>query len=639
MNRSLLHFCSSRRLLTALILSGLLIQANCQDSTPAPPYRDLSHTSKVFGREKKYRLYLPAGYDRGDKRYPVVYYFHGWGGRYFKDDNARIAYEKLAPLVDKLQLILVMWDGNITEDNPRPYNVGNHGDIKDQVQMKDYFPELVSHIDSSYRTLTERSNRAVMGFSMGGYMAFFLAGKYPDKVCAAVDLTGSSEFFIGYPNDHTLYQLQYTFKNLRESRLLMHNSRDFISILNEQVYQSANWEGRLQLSYYQFEGGHRIDEPGETALFEKALLYIDNAFSHPIPKPRRWSHYDLYPSFQVWNYQVNSNKKEPGFIFLNNVSVSGFGNYTLKWLPAGPEIRGCTTDIVTAPLYPPNSPVNVVKYRDGQVARTILNTDEKGRLRIEHCLPGTELGFFTPGDAPDLVYVGHQLAANHRYLRVGENNPVRLTIFNRGGEFARPTELKLALVPLDTGTTVSNGPVSVMVKPGQRIIELPPFSVQTNMKAPGRLQPPWVKFRVKLSLGAANFEDEMMLPVFFDVPAVPIVTIDDGINIKDSALGSGNGDGAARAGEKIMVYIEGRRARLYTDDPYVETAEEKLVDEILPGTAGDGYTLSSVIRIARNCPPGHVIELLASYETKSLIPEEPIDRKLTWRKVFIKTRK
>src|SRR3981081_2092608 len=71
------------------------------------PYRDLTHYSKVFGQDRWYRLYLPAGYKRGEsRRYPVIYFFHGWGGRHFKDDNAKLDYVRLQELVDAYQCIL-----------------------------------------------------------------------------------------------------------------------------------------------------------------------------------------------------------------------------------------------------------------------------------------------------------------------------------------------------------------------------------------------------------------------------------------------------------------------------------------------------------------------------------------------------
>ena len=64
-------------------------------------YTDRQHYSTVFGHDKSYRLYLPEGYESSTKKYPVIYFFHGWGGRHFKDDNALLNYEGIKPLVDK----------------------------------------------------------------------------------------------------------------------------------------------------------------------------------------------------------------------------------------------------------------------------------------------------------------------------------------------------------------------------------------------------------------------------------------------------------------------------------------------------------------------------------------------------------
>jgi len=84
-----------------------------------------------------------------------------------------------------------------------------------------------------------------------------------------------------------------------------------------------------------------------------------------------------------------------------------------------------------------------------------------------------------------------------------------------------------------------------------------------------------------------------------------------------------------------MLYQNGHRLRLYSDDPYVMASEEKLVDEVLPSIWPDGYTLSSVVKIANNCPDGHEIEFLASYETKTYMP---IHRLVKWGKVKIKVK-
>jgi len=97
------------------------------------PYRDLSHESKVFGHPKSYRIYLPEGYNQSTQHYPVIYFFHGWGGRHFMDPSAKLEYELIGDLVNKYRVILVMWDGNMEESEPRPYNTGNHEDVKYQI--------------------------------------------------------------------------------------------------------------------------------------------------------------------------------------------------------------------------------------------------------------------------------------------------------------------------------------------------------------------------------------------------------------------------------------------------------------------------------------------------------------------------
>ena len=77
-----------------------------------------------------------------------------------------------------------------------------------------------------------------------------------------------------------------------------------------------------------------------------------------------------------------------------------------------------------------------------------------------------------------------------------------------------------------------------------------------------------------------------------------------------------------------MIYeISGvsKRLRLYYDNLYVD--DERLYDEVQPDKWGDGYTLSSLIHISDNCPVGHKIRFLASYEIKEW---KAIKRNVTW---------
>lgn len=615
--------------------------ASCDQRSAPPAFQDLSHKSKVFGREKTYRLYLPSGYEQGQERYPVIYFFHGWGGRYKSDDNAKLAYEKIGDLVNKYRVILVMWDGNMDEVEPRPYNIGNHRDVKYDVQMKDYFPELVSHIDSAYKTIPEKNNRGIIGFSMGGFMAYFLAGKYPDMIAAAVSMTGSPEFFVGYPGNHTLYPLRYTFKNLKEVKLRFHNSTaDELTYLNTEVHHGAQWEGGLDFEYWQFVGGHVVDKPGETEVFEKAMNFVANAFNNPLSKMSRWSHYDLYGEFEVYDYKVKSDKREPGFIFLNRVSKNGFGISTHRWLPAGPPLSAVTLDITTAPLYPKKAVLNVIRLVRGhdEVLTGKVISDDAGRLHFTADQRGEEIGIYEATDLPDLICTDYKIDKADRLLRANQKNKLTLTLFNRGGDLPAGQTPEVVVHSRDSTVTVLASSVTVHPLGNRRIFSVSGLEIISKKKPPTDGSPAEVKLDLRISVGNTSFEDELTVPVFFDVPEFPVIDIDDGRAVNDttSLVGKGNGDGKASPGEEIMVYTNGHRIRLYSDDPYVRREKEILVDEVLPAKWPDGFTLSSVITIADNCPEGHIIECVGSYETKGFMP---IERRLTWGKIRIRVNK
>lgn len=618
-------------------------------SRKAMVFQDVKHYSHVFGKEKTYRLYLPDSYSQSDQKYPVIYFFHGWGGRYFKDDNAKLEYNKLGELVNKYKVILVMWDGSMDESEPRPYNIGNHQDVKFGIQMKDYFPELVAHIDSTYRTLNDRSKRGIIGFSMGGIMSFYLAGKYPDMVAAAVNMVGSSEFFIGLPDNHTLYQIKYTFDNLRDVGLLFHNRKECpMTGLNDEVNQAAGWNGMENYEYHKFEGNHKVDNPGETKVFESAMRFVVNQFNKPAPLHKTWSHYDLCPEFSLWGYSVKSNKKEPGFLFLRNIDANGLGFYTRKWLPDGPPIKDCKATISTAPIYEPDAAYEIQTFnrKSKQLSTSNITADQEGRLKFELTGEGYEIGIVKKEKLAGFVILGYQLSHDQKFLRINEPGELSVSIFNRGGKIVAKEKLNLTLFCADSSVTISSPTQEIKIQEGQLVFKSKPFKIHSNKTPPSDGSPEWLRIEVQIDNDTLHSKDNFLLPVFYVVPYFTNIQVDDGRRIaatknltdksqtsNDSIFGSGNGDGRISAGEQIMLYENNHRLRLFTDDPYVITNNEKLVDEVLPSFWPDGFTLSSVMKIAGNCPAGHEIEFLAHYETKTY---NPIHRQVKWGKVKIK---
>ena len=153
------------------------------------PFFDRTHDSKVFGEARHYRILLPPAYETSGKRYPVIYYFHGHSDRYTveKYDNGTDTIPKMAEWVAKHDAIVVCVDGYVASEYTGFYG-GSPWDLLEKGGGRDfgpYFLELVQHIDSTYRTLTDRRHRATSGLSMGGFMSLYLSARYPDWIGSA----------------------------------------------------------------------------------------------------------------------------------------------------------------------------------------------------------------------------------------------------------------------------------------------------------------------------------------------------------------------------------------------------------------------------------------------------------------------
>jgi S-formylglutathione hydrolase FrmB len=121
-----------------------------------------------------FNVYLPAGYDSGTLRYPVVYDLHGLTGSQFEDGQWVIPSLEAAMKKALIGPVIVVFPDGLQEsyyaDSPDGKKPSETRIVRD----------LVPHVDATYRTIPHRHVRAVTGFSMGGYGAMELATKFPD---------------------------------------------------------------------------------------------------------------------------------------------------------------------------------------------------------------------------------------------------------------------------------------------------------------------------------------------------------------------------------------------------------------------------------------------------------------------------
>ncbi len=123
----------------------------------------------------------PDSYKNKNTRFPVVFLLHGYGGGYA---NCITRVPQLKAHVDTYQLIIVCPDGGFSSwyfDSP----VDSSFRFETHVAV-----EVVNYIDKNYRTIADKDHRAIMGNSMGGHGALFLALRHENVFGAAASISG-----------------------------------------------------------------------------------------------------------------------------------------------------------------------------------------------------------------------------------------------------------------------------------------------------------------------------------------------------------------------------------------------------------------------------------------------------------------
>ncbi len=147
----------------------------------------IHHTihSESMDRTVGFNVYLPPSYaSEGSKRFPVVYYLHGASG-------SELSAHEFGDIVQKS--ILEGRIGDVIYVFPNGGHFSRYRDWKTaNVKAETLIVrELVPRVDATYRTINDRTGRALCGFSMGGGGAIRLALKYPAMFCAAASMAAS----------------------------------------------------------------------------------------------------------------------------------------------------------------------------------------------------------------------------------------------------------------------------------------------------------------------------------------------------------------------------------------------------------------------------------------------------------------
>jgi enterochelin esterase-like enzyme len=248
----------------AAVLLMLPGAAHAQSSTVLSGYMfDSQMWSPILQQEMTFRIYLPPDYFRDEeRRYPTLYMLHGAGGNYTEWSDSFLP-EQLDDMIG-IQLvqpmIVVMPDGGSRtfwanwDEGPR---------------WSDYVAfDVVTAIDSRFRTVPLPSARGIGGLSMGGVGAMQIGMRHPD-IFGVVGAHSPSVRL--EPDDELWFLGPQTFQEYNPFWLAA-NAQGADSIIywidvgaddwwraNIEELRDALYSARLNLTWHVFVGTHEAE--------------------------------------------------------------------------------------------------------------------------------------------------------------------------------------------------------------------------------------------------------------------------------------------------------------------------------------------------------------------------------------------
>jgi len=155
---------------------------------PVKPFvrllQNQSVKSNILDLSINYEVLLPENYNTSKDSFPVVYLLHGYG-----DSQTAWAADGLIQYYSDQD---VATNGPMIFVMPQGFSYYYVNRYNGNFPYMDFFArELVPEIDRLFRTKKNSQNRAVMGYSMGGYGALILPAMHPETFSIGVPLSMS----------------------------------------------------------------------------------------------------------------------------------------------------------------------------------------------------------------------------------------------------------------------------------------------------------------------------------------------------------------------------------------------------------------------------------------------------------------
>jgi enterochelin esterase-like enzyme len=139
------------------------------------------YRSTALDRNRRMHVYTPPGYETSDEKYPVFYLLHGAGDcddSWTSVGRANFILDNLIAAGKAKAMIVVMPAGHtgpFSFGAPPPPSADGRPNLGAGQFEEDFEKDIRPYIEKHYRVLTDRSNRAIAGLSMGGGQTLSLA--------------------------------------------------------------------------------------------------------------------------------------------------------------------------------------------------------------------------------------------------------------------------------------------------------------------------------------------------------------------------------------------------------------------------------------------------------------------------------
>lgn len=172
-------------LLPIIIFTTALILGSCEPQAPEWTNVEFSSLFSVSRDQMiDFAIYTPPDYESGDQHYPVLYVLHGTGSDYL------MYWAQISESIPEANGDAGAWLNQLIASDMIPPMIIVTPDETDgswaETNETMVTQELVAHVDTNWRTIPNRSGRAIEGFSMGAMGASSYAARNSDLYCSTI---------------------------------------------------------------------------------------------------------------------------------------------------------------------------------------------------------------------------------------------------------------------------------------------------------------------------------------------------------------------------------------------------------------------------------------------------------------------